>query len=217
MLKKWRIFPFFQHLAMMERIEVSFPRLSITEVFVSRKGVKVMKNGFRPLIVMTFRLILLGAAALGLSGKPAMVFGNDVIVRDECKRKYDPEKGHHRLVPGNYKRIYDPEKQLEVLMPDYYACRHDPERGIYRLVPDSYVRKYDPEKDQDRLVPDYYERRYDPERGHDRLVPRDYKKVYDPEKGRYILTSGGYTTVRDEIGNEIGRIRTSDIRKLIRR
>jgi len=181
------------------------------------RGERVMKKLADFLIVMAFMVVLPPVFGSRFLGTPPAVFADDIVVQPDLHDiRYDPEKGEDRLVPANYKRMYDPGKQSDVLMPDYYVRKFDPERRHDRLVPNGYVAKYDPEKGYEKLVPDYYVRRYDPEQDRDRLVPRDYKKIYDPEKGHEVLVSGGYTTIRDEFGNEIGRIRTSEILKLIK-
>jgi hypothetical protein len=56
---------------------------------------------------------------------------------------------------------------------------------------------------------------YDPERSRERLVPNDYKRMYDPQRGHDVLVSGPYITIRDELGDEIGRIKTSDLWRLL--
>ena len=97
----------------------------------------VMKRLFQVLITVAFMLALLSVV-----GKiPPGLFANEIIVKSGFLKKYDPEEGRDRLVPGNYRKMYDPEKQCYVLMPDYYIRAYDPERSHERLVPKGYVKR----------------------------------------------------------------------------
>jgi hypothetical protein len=74
-----------------------------------------------------------------------------------------------------------------------------------------YLKKHDPESGQEKLVPVYYEKKYDPELGQFRLEPNDNKWVFVPLKGHDVLIGGTYTSIRDELGNEVARLKNTDL------